>query len=759
MLSDTLFYTSPAKYWMEALPIGNGKLGAMCYSGTSSDELSLSEETLWSGCPRSVTKPGAYESYLKAQALAKAGKYRACHEEIRKNFLTIWSQAYLTFGSLILDFGVKKAENYERRLTLADAVLTSGFDAEGVRYRKTAFVSAPDNVLVYKIAVDKPGSLSFTLRENCPLRHKTSFENGVLFVDGECPGDADTKSKNYPANDTIYDVADEKRGVLFRGSILVDTDGALTEENGALKVENACEATVYVNITTSFNGFDKQPYLEGKEYLQPSLDAVLAAKEAGFEKLLVRHVADYKKYYDRVSLRIGEEPDGAPSPTDRRLLSFDPEKPDKALYALLFNMGRYLLISAARPGSKAMNLQGIWNNTVRPPWNSNYTTNINTEMNDWPCLPCNLPEMTEPLTDLAKTVSVTGEETAREFYHARGFVLHHNADIWGMTAPIQGNPCWGFWNGGSGWLCENLFAVYEYTLDKDYLRDTALPIMKKAARFYLDILVEDDDGTLIICPATSSENSFRKKGTRGEAATSKSTAMMQGIVKSLFTNIGKAYEALGENDEFLAEVRAALPRLKPFSIGKYGELLEWNEQLEETELHHRHVSHLYALHPATLIRYGRDPELFEACKKTLERRGDDGTGWSLAWKVNFWARLRDGDHALRLLNNQLRYVTAEKNGEIAYDRHGGTFPNMLDAHPPFQIDGNFGSTAGIAEMLLQSDEENVYLLPALPAAWDEGEVKGLAARGNVTVDIRWKDGKITDHKIHGETDKKIVLCR
>ncbi len=757
MNDNALFYTSPARYWMEALPLGNGRLGAMCYSGVKTDEISVSEETLWSGKPRIVEKEGAYESYLRAQTLAKAGKYRACHEELEHNFLTCWSQAYMTFGSLLLEFPFSEVKDYQRTLDLSDALLTSSFTVNGTSITKQGFVSAPANVFVYRIkSADR--NLSFSLRVNCPLKHSVSCKDGVFLIDGECPGDGDTHSANYPANDTIYFDEDKDRGILFRGSILPDTDGEVVFTDGKLMIQNATEAVLYLSISTSFNGFDKYPVLEGKPYLEESVACVHKAKEKGFDALLNEHSADYKRYYDRVSLHLGDGTED-PRPTDERLKTFDPEHPDKDLYTLLFNMGRYLLISSARPGTQAMNLQGIWNNTVRPPWNSNYTTNINTEMNDWPCLPCNLPEMTGPLVDLAKKVSVTGEHTAKHYYHARGFVLHHNTDLWGMTAPICGNPCWGFWPGGSGWLCENVYNVYEYTLDKDFLRDTALPIMKKAARFYLDILIEDEDGTLIICPATSSENEFRKEGDDDDAATSKSTAMMQAIVKSLFTNIVKAYGALEIRDDFLNEVEAALPRLKPFSIGKYGELLEWNEQLEETDINHRHVSHLYALHPASLIRFGRDMQLFEACKRTLERRGDDGTGWSLAWKVNFWARLRDGDHALRLLNNQLRYVTAENNGETKYNRHGGTFPNMLDAHPPFQIDGNFGSVSGIAEMLVQSDETTVWLLPALPAKWKDGSVKGLAARGNITVDITWKDGRISDYTIHGQTDKKIVLCR
>lgn len=755
MNSDTLFYTAPAKYWMEALPIGNGKLGAMCYSGVKTDEISLSEDTLWSGHPRTIVKTGAYESYKKAQALAMEGKYHACHKELEKNFLTCWSQAYLTFGSLKLTFPVGDFENYERQLDLSKAVLTSSFTAKEVKYVKTAFVSAPHRVFVYKIEAEKEKALSFSAEIDCPLRNHKFFQDGILLVDGECPGDSDSNSPHYPANDLLYSDRDEERGVLFRGSLKIDTDGALSEKDGKLAVKNAGYAILYLNISTSFNGFDHFPAVDGKEYKNLSYDTVTTAANFGFDQIFKEHIKDYKSFYDRVSLRLGME-NKSRIATNERLLHFDPKNPDPSLYVLLFNYGRYLLISASRPGSQAMNLQGIWNNTVKAPWNSNYTVNINTEMNYWPALPCNLAELMEPLTDLLKKVSVTGEVTAREFYRAGGFTLHHNTDLWGMTAPIQGNPSWGYWNGGSGWLCQNLFDIYEYTLDKDFLRDTALPIMKKAARFYLDILSEDTDGTLMICPATSSENMFRKKGK--EAATAKSTAMMNAIVLSLFRNVIKAYEALDIRDDFLKEVNIAAARIKPLQIGKNGALLEWNEELKETEIHHRHVSHLYALHPANLIRYGRDQALINACKKTLEIRGDEGTGWSLAWKINFWARLRDGDHALKILKNQLKYVTAENNGRTSYGSHGGTFPNMLDAHPPFQIDGNFGTVSGICEMLLQSDDENIYLLPALPGEWKNGAVKGLAAKGNVTVDIAWENGKITDYQIHGNTTKKVVIC-
>lgn len=753
MYNEILRYNKPAKDYMEALPLGNGSLGAMCYSTVGTDVISLNHDTLWTGHPRTVKKDGAYEAYLKAQKLALSGKYVRAQREIEEKFLTCWSQAYMPFGDMKLHFEKEVFEDYERTLDLSRAVLSNTYKSGNVSLKKTAFVSHPDDVLIYRIESENGDAFSFGAELDCPLKNKTYISEGCLIVDGECPGDADTQNSSYPCHSLVYSDADEERGVLFRGALRVDTDGRITEDKERLIISEATFATIYFTIKTSFNGFDKYPAVQGKEYKNLCIEVLKKAVRLGFDAVRERHIRDYKSYYDRVYFSLGEGKDEVLF-TDERIRKAHSLKDDYGLYVLLFNFGRYLLISSSRAGTRATNLQGIWNNSTKPSWNCNYTTNINTQMNYWPVLACNMPELMEPLVELIKALCVIGEEVARSFYNARGFVVHHNSDIWGFSYPVQGKACWGFWQGGSGWLCRSLFEIYDYTLDRAFLEKTAFPLMKKAAEFYLDILTQDENGNLIVCPATSPENNF--KTAFSVSSTSKSTAMMNSIVLDLFMCLKKSCEVLSIKDSFYEKICDAVYKIKPLCIGKKGELLEWNEKLSEKEVHHRHVSHLYALHPANLIAYGKDKALFDACKKTLEIKGDDGTGWSLAWKINFWARLRDGNHALSLLDRLLTLVETDKEN----CHHGGVYPNLLDAHPPFQIDGNFGALSGICEMLLQSDGENIYLLPALPDKWQRGCVKGLAAKGRLTVDIEWKDGRITDYTLHGDSDNvNIVLCR
>ena len=750
MNNNTLYYNAPAANWHEALPLGNGAIGAMCFSGVQTDRISLNHDTLWTGRPRRVTRDGAFDSYQKAKALVLRGAYDQAQTEIEQHFLTCWSQAYMPFGDLVLTFDLPESADYRRTLDLRSAVLESRFQTASAAIRKTAFISYPDDVLVYRIQSDAGAPFSFCASLHCPLRAEAFAEDGTLIVDGECPSDADTNSPDYPCNRLIYEDDPSKKGVLFRGALRVLTDGSVRADGDRLNIKNATDAVLLFTIKTSYNGFDKCPVTQGKEYKNACLDTLNRAQAHGFHALLRRHTDDYAALYGRVALDLSGNSEAVP--TDERLHRFHNGGEDAGLYTLLFNFGRYLLLSSSRAGALATNLQGIWNNSTRPPWNANYTTNINTEMNYWGALPCHLPETMAPLVRLVKDLSVTGAQTAKDFYHASGFVAHHNADIWGFSAPVQGSASWAYWQGASGWLCRSLYELYEYTQDAAYLAQTAFPLMKQAALFYLDLLTPDADGTLMICPGTSPENRFSFGGQ--SVAVAKSSAMMNSIVYDLLQNCKKSCEALGINDAFYQTVCRTLPQIKPLVIGEDGAILEWNEPLPETEVHHRHVSHLYALHPAGLIT-PKDKALFDACKQTLENRGDDGTGWSLAWKVNFWARLRDGNRALRLIDKLLTPVEPD----TVYNGKGGVYLNLFDAHPPFQIDGNFGVLSGICEMLLQSDDKAVYLLPALPDKWKTGSVKGLAACGNLTVDIVWTDGRITDYTIHGKTEKQIVLCR
>ena len=746
--SNLLYYKKHAKSWTEALPLGNGSIGAMVYGKAQTETVSLNYDQLWTGYPRTYQNMCSYDSFVKAREMVMDGKLYEAQELLEKNFEGYNSEAYMPFGDIVINCHKGFVKNYSRRLDLSTAVHTVEYVKSDVKYTRTSFVSNPDKALVMKIESDKAGEVDFTLKISSPLKNNVFTDGNTLILDGICPSVSPSNSEVLPKEEYIQYPDDEsKKGISFRGAVRVLADGAVNYKNDSVTVSEATSAYIYFTCESSFNGFDKHPNLEGKEYKDACLAILDAVVEKKYNDVLMAHIADYKTYYDRVCLDLGTNNKENVS-TDKRLAQFHSNKKDMGLYALLFNFGRYLTIAGSREGTQAMNLQGIWNHRVTPPWSSNYTVNINTEMNYFPTLMVDMPEMHLPLIEFVKEMSVTGEKTAKEIYNARGFTGHHNIDIWRMTTPVQGNSQWSFWPMSSGWLCRHLYEHYEYTLDLDYLRNTAYPVMKKAAEFYLDMLIPDANGKLIIAPSTSPENSF--KYGKEECSVSQTSTMSLSIIKELFGNCLKASAILGETCSVIDEINEKLPEILPFMVGAKGDLLEWYKDEEWTEPHHRHISHLYALHPARLINHEDTPDLIEACRKTLEYRGDAGTGWSLGWKINFWARMWDGNHAMKLIDMQLHPV--DNKYFINYKGGGGTYPNMFDAHPPFQIDGNFGAVSGIAEMLMQSTENTIYLLPALPDKWLEGSIKGLRAKGNIKVDISWKDGKLVDYKLDGNTE-------
>ena len=746
-----LNYDRPAEYFEETLVIGNGTMGAIVYGGTTRDVISLNDLTLWTGEPdREVTTPDAYKAIPKIREMLDKEDYRNADIEQRK-VQGHYSENYQPLGQVTISYLDTSARisDYSRSLDISNAIAQTKYLRDNKPFSCEYFASAPDSVIVINLKSEKPEGIKAVISFDSQLPHATSAAGNEISSEGYAA---------YHSYPTYYDDVKEKhlydpeRGIHFRTiiKVIADNGNVKSYPSGELKIESAREVRILIANATSFNGFDKDPVKEGKDYRNIAKNRIELASAKTYETLKSNHINDYRYFFDRVELSLGETaPEIAALPTDEQLRRYtDNAESNPELEALYFQFGRYLLISCSRTPGVPANLQGLWNEKLLPPWSCNYTSNINVEENYWAAETANLSEMHRPLMDFIANLSHTGKETAKAYYGVdKGWCLGQNTDIWAMTCPVGlnvGDPSWACWTMGGAWLSTHIWEHYVFTKDIEMLRKY-YPVLKGAAEFCMNWLIEKD-GKLITSPGTSPENKFvTPDGYIG--ATSYGCTADLAITRECLIDAIKAAEVLNTDKDFRKKAKTTISRLSPYKIGKKGNLQEWFHDWEDEDPQHRHQSHLFGLYPGHHISTDETPDLAKACAKTLEIKGDNTTGWSTGWRVNLYARLKDSNNAYHIYRRLLKLVTPDGYKGKDARRGGGTYPNLLDAHSPFQIDGNFGGCAGVIEMLMQSSEEDITLLPALPEQWKDGSVKGICARGSFVIDMSWKDGKVTSLSI------------